>query len=149
MFGIGFGEILVIGFLAFMLVGPKGLPDMAKQFGKWFVKFRRVTFEVKSGVDHFMRQAENELRDEELADLKKELSKLGHDVNQSVTGAVDGVKEHFVDPEAHLYPENAVGGAHHGDHDDPPEPSISHGDSKFETPLSELNPKEPDPKNTP
>lgn len=149
MFGIGFGEILVIGFLAFMLVGPKGMPDIARQFGKWFVKFRRVTFEVKSGVDHFMRQAENELRDEELANLKKELSKVGKDVDQTVHGTVEGVKEEFVDAQAHLYPENAVGGHHHGDHTDHHEPLVSHGDSKFETPLSELNPPEPQGKKTP
>ena len=84
MFGIGFGEILVIGLVAFLVVGPKDLPQMAKQFGKWFVKFRRMTFDVRSGVDDFMRQAENELRDEELTALRKELSHTADELKSSV-----------------------------------------------------------------
>ena len=147
MFGIGFGEILVIGFLAFMLIGPKGMPDMAKQFGKWFVRFRRVTFEVRSGVDHFMRQAENELRDEELASLKKELSKVGHDVNDTMNDAAKDINDQLTGNESHLYPENIIGG-HHGDEDNK-EPSGGQKETSFETPIPELNPPEQLEKNKP
>ena len=72
MFGIGFGEILVIAFIAFMLVGPRGMPDMAKQFGKWFVsqiqKNHRYTRIGKpndnSHIERFNRSIQEECLDQ-------------------------------------------------------------------------------------
>lgn len=93
MFGIGIGEIILIAFVAFMVVGPKGLPEMAKSFGKWFVKFRRMTFDVRSGVDHFIRQAENELRDDELSALRKEIASTGEEIKSLAHSASKEVNQ--------------------------------------------------------
>ena len=139
MFGIGFGEILVIAFIAFMLVGPRGMPDMAKQFGKWFVKFRRMTFDVKSGVDSFVRQAEADLRDEELSNLKKELTTLGSDIKDTANQTAHDLNAEFHDPQAHLYPEN---NPHHEGHHHELVPPNS---QTFDTPLSETDFPKKDP----
>ncbi len=48
MFGLGFGEILIILVLALVLLGPKRLPDVAKQLGKGLREFKKATDDLKS-----------------------------------------------------------------------------------------------------
>lgn len=62
MFGIGFGELIVIAFLAVLVFGPDRLPDLAKQAGQFARKLR-----------NFANNARDELRSElgpEYADLE-------------------------------------------------------------------------------
>lgn len=47
MFGLGFGEILIILVLALLLLGPSKLPDAAKQLGKGLREFRKATDDLK------------------------------------------------------------------------------------------------------
>jgi sec-independent protein translocase protein TatB len=47
MFGLGFGEILIILVLALLLLGPQKLPDAAKQLGKGLREFRKATDDLK------------------------------------------------------------------------------------------------------
>jgi sec-independent protein translocase protein TatB len=51
MFGLGFGEILIILVLALVLLGPQRLPDAAKQLGKAMRDFQRATADVKHQFD--------------------------------------------------------------------------------------------------
>ena len=48
MFGLGFSEIVVILVLALVLLGPKRLPDVAKQLGKGMREFKKATDDLKS-----------------------------------------------------------------------------------------------------
>ncbi|WP_183098304.1 sec-independent translocase [Nocardioides pelophilus] len=62
MFGIGFGELVVIAFLAVLVFGPDRLPELAKQAGQLARKAR-----------NFANNARDELRSElgpEFADLE-------------------------------------------------------------------------------
>ncbi len=47
MFGLGFGEILIILVLALLLLGPQRLPDVAKQLGKGLREFKKATDDLK------------------------------------------------------------------------------------------------------
>jgi len=47
-FGLGFGEILIILVLALILLGPTRLPDAAKQLGKSLREFKKATDDLKS-----------------------------------------------------------------------------------------------------
>ena len=47
MFGLGFGEIVVILVLALVLLGPQKLPEVAKQLGKALRDFRKVSDDLK------------------------------------------------------------------------------------------------------
>jgi len=47
MFGLGFGEVVIVLVLALVLLGPKRLPDVAKQLGKAMREFRRATDDLK------------------------------------------------------------------------------------------------------
>lgn len=48
MFGLGFGEIVIILVLALILLGPQRLPDAAKQLGKGLREFKKATDDLKS-----------------------------------------------------------------------------------------------------
>lgn len=88
MFGIGFLELCVIAVAVLLFVGPQGLPDLMKQFGKFFVQFKRMTNEVKNSVDDVIRDAEKDFN------LKNELKELT-EVRASVqpSGAHADVKQ--------------------------------------------------------
>lgn len=73
MFGIGLSEILVVALLVLLCVGPRQLPDLMRQFGRIFVRVRRMGSEVRSTFDNVIRDAEQELDLE--ARLKEELKK--------------------------------------------------------------------------
>ncbi|MGE0174827.1 MAG: Sec-independent protein translocase protein TatB [Oligoflexales bacterium] len=73
MFGVGPLELVVIVVAAIVFVGPKRLPEVMKQMGRFFVQARRYSNEVKSGFNEVVRQAEDELRQEELKKIRDEL----------------------------------------------------------------------------
>lgn len=60
MFGLGMQEILVIGVLALLLLGPKKLPELAQTVGKFVRDFQRAADEVKREITSPV----NDMRDE-------------------------------------------------------------------------------------
>ncbi|MBL7664340.1 MAG: twin-arginine translocase TatA/TatE family subunit [Bacteriovoracaceae bacterium] len=43
MFGLGFGEVIIILFIALLFIGPKKLPELAKSLGKSLKEFQKAT----------------------------------------------------------------------------------------------------------
>lgn len=68
MFGIGFSELIVIGIILIVAVGPNRMPGMLKAVVKAYREFRRATRELRAstGIDEI-------LQDEDLRALKKPL----------------------------------------------------------------------------
>lgn len=64
MFDISFSELVVIGLVALVVLGPKRLPEMARAAGRWTARIRRFVDDVK-------RDMGSELRREELAQLRQ------------------------------------------------------------------------------
>jgi sec-independent protein translocase protein TatB len=63
--GLGFSEILLLGVIALLVVGPKDLPLMLRELGKWTRKLQGMAAEFRQGFDELARQAElDELRKE-------------------------------------------------------------------------------------
>lgn len=50
MFGLGFGEIIIILFIALLFIGPKKLPELAKSLGKGLKEFKKATSDFTSEV---------------------------------------------------------------------------------------------------
>ena len=67
--GIGGLEILVIGLLALIVVGPKDLPLLMRKVGKAVGKARSMANEFRSSFDEMARQSE-------LDELRKEVEAL-------------------------------------------------------------------------
>ena len=111
MFGIGIGELILIAIVALILVGPKKLPDLMRQGGKFFVQLRRTAHDVKSTFDDVIREAENELRQEELSQLRQVLNKQEQEIK-----AIDVTAK---EANHSLSPFGAVNMNHHDPHHDP------------------------------
>ena len=58
MFDIGFSELVVIGLIALIVLGPKRLPEVARTAGKWMGQLRRFIDNVKQDLDHEIHQDE-------------------------------------------------------------------------------------------
>jgi sec-independent protein translocase protein TatB len=69
MFDIGWGELLLIGIVALVAIGPKELPTVLRTLGQWMAKLRRMASEFQNQFHEAMREAE-------MADLKKEVDDL-------------------------------------------------------------------------
>ena len=64
MFDIGWSELVVIGVVALIVIGPKELPGVLRTIGQWMGKVRRMAAEFQGQFNEAMREAE-------MADLKK------------------------------------------------------------------------------
>lgn len=67
--GIGGFEILVIGLIALIVVGPKDLPMLMKRVGQFVTKMRGMANEFRASFDEMARQSE-------LDELRKEVAAL-------------------------------------------------------------------------
>ncbi len=57
MFGLGFGEFLVLLLVAMVVLGPRELPRYLRKAGQFAGKMRRLAYEMreKSGIDEVLR----------------------------------------------------------------------------------------------
>jgi len=69
MFDIGWGELLVIGIVALVVIGPKELPGVVRTLGQSLTKLRRMASDFQNQFTEAMREAE-------LSDLKKDAEKM-------------------------------------------------------------------------
>lgn len=80
MFDMSWGEIMVIGGVALIVIGPKDLPKALRTVGQMTTKVRRLAGEFQTQFSEAMREAE-------LEDVKKEMEGLGRDLNSAASGA--------------------------------------------------------------
>ena len=73
MFDFGAGELLVIGIVALVVIGPKELPGVLRQVGKATGKMRQMAGEFRSQFDEAMREAELHEATKHLAGFKDDL----------------------------------------------------------------------------
>jgi len=85
MFDIGFSEIVVIGVVALVVIGPERLPKTARMLGVLFGRLQRYVNEVKSDISR-------EMELDELRKLKSEVQGAARDFQQSVTSATSSVE---------------------------------------------------------
>ena len=69
MFDFSWSELLLIGFVALIFIGPKELPGVLRTLGQWMSKIRRM-------AGDFQNQFHDAMREAELADLKKEVDEM-------------------------------------------------------------------------
>src|SRR5947209_12607300 len=63
-FDIGWGELVLIGVVALIVIGPKELPATLRTVGQYMTKIRRMAAEFQGQFQEAMREAE-------MADLKQ------------------------------------------------------------------------------
>ena len=93
-FDIGWSELLVIGVVALVFIGPKDLPRALRVAGYWFRKARTLSREFQNSVDQMIREAE-------LDEMRQELKKATEfDINKEFEKTVDPTGElaHSIKP---------------------------------------------------
>ena len=69
MFDIGWSELVLIGVVALVAIGPKELPGVLRMVGQWMGKARKMASEFQGQFQEAMREAE-------MADLKKSFDEV-------------------------------------------------------------------------
>lgn len=94
MFDIGWGELVIIGIVALIVIGPKELPTALRTAGQWMGKIRRMAAEFQGQFQEAMREAE-------MTELKKQVEEIGSstanlanfdplsDIKNDIEGAFD------------------------------------------------------------
>ena len=96
MFDIGFSELLVIGVVALIVIGPEKLPRMARTIGHLAGRLQRYVADVKADINREIELEElRKMRDsmqksatEMESSVSSELSKTADELNQSVDGTL-------------------------------------------------------------
>jgi sec-independent protein translocase protein TatB len=92
MFDIGFSELMVIGLVALIVIGPERLPRVARTVGHLVGRLQRYVADVKADINREVELEElRKMRDsvqraatEIQTTVSTELSKAETDLNQSV-----------------------------------------------------------------
>ena len=94
MFDVGFFELLVIGIVALLVVGPERLPKVARAAGKWVGRGRRFVNSVKDDIDREIKadelreilnkQKQNNPLHEIVEDTKKDFAQVKADAESAV-----------------------------------------------------------------
>jgi sec-independent protein translocase protein TatB len=88
MFDISWTEFLLIGVVALIFIGPKELPAVLRTLGQW-------TRRIRSMAADFQNQFQEAMREAEMADLKKQVDDIAHDIK-----SYDPLKDVRADVEA-------------------------------------------------
>ena len=88
MFDIGFSELLVIGVVALIVLGPERLPKVARTAGHLFGRMQRYVSEVKAEV-------KREMHNEEIMKLQTSLQ----EAKDAVSGAEQSIRKEATETE--------------------------------------------------
>ena len=101
MFDIGFSELVVIGLVALIVIGPERLPRVARTMGHLAGRLQRYVSDVKADINReieldelrkmrdSMQQAASEMR----SSVESEVNKTETDLNKAVEEAKESLEE--------------------------------------------------------
>ncbi len=101
MFDFSFAEMLIVGIVALIVIGPERLPSVARKVGSYVARMRRFVSSVRSDVEREFRTDELQRmlkqQQDELQSLKDVVNETRHDadldsIKQDVEQAVAEVK---------------------------------------------------------
>ena len=102
MLDIGWWELMVVGMVALIVVGPKELPTLLRTIGRYVGMAKRQADEFRSQFDEALRESEfNELRNEmnEIkSDVTSKLDEAQESINSDLHDAHDWDKDGPIEP---------------------------------------------------
>jgi TatA/E family protein of Tat protein translocase len=81
MFGLGAGEILIILVIAFLLFGPKQLPEVGRQVGRAVKGFKETADDLRKSVEPEINMIQQEVKMVE-QDFQASMKEAEEEVNQ-------------------------------------------------------------------
>ncbi len=91
MFDIGFSELMVIGIVALLVIGPERLPKVARTLGHLLGRAQRYVNDVKSDINR-------EMQLDELRKLQAQVSESARSLESSVRQELDAVERSVSTP---------------------------------------------------
>ncbi|WP_374328725.1 Sec-independent protein translocase protein TatB [Azonexus sp.] len=91
MFDIGFSELMVIGIVALLVIGPERLPKVARTLGHLLGRAQRYVNDVKSDINR-------EMQLDELRKLQAQVSESARSLESSVRQEFDAVERSVSTP---------------------------------------------------
>ena len=89
---LGFPEMIFLVILAFMLFGPKRLPEIARQLGKFVAEFKKASNDFQSQIHQEIRKLELDEVDPR-KHIEPEIAKITGDEDLSISGALNRLTE--------------------------------------------------------
>ena len=86
MFDVSFSEMLMIGIVALVVIGPERLPKVARTVGLLLGRMRRYVSDVKADINR-------ELQLDELKQLKAEMQDSAREFEQSITSEIQSIEQ--------------------------------------------------------
>ena len=122
MFNLGWGEILLIGIVALIAIGPKELPGVLRTVGQMIGKVRRM-------ANEFQGQFQEALREADIADIKKHAEDLVSDVSKydPLSETKNDIEKTFTLPDPMADSAQPASAAEHFNPDDPALPPPAGG----------------------
>ncbi|CAA0099926.1 Sec-independent protein translocase protein TatB [Halioglobus japonicus] len=99
MFDIGFAELILIGVVALLVIGPERLPEAIRTASVWLNRIRRGFNEIKQEVQ---QELHNDAVMQDLRktgeQLKNDASSIGHELRESTSALNTPVQDNTVTP---------------------------------------------------
>lgn len=103
MFDIGWSELLILGVIALIVVGPKDLPVLLRTLGKYVGIIRKQAGEFRAQFDEALRETEIDQIRKDMAGIKQDVASTMHEASRQVERDLDAGK---IDPSAKVTLEN-------------------------------------------
>lgn len=95
MFDVGFSELILLGIVALVVLGPEKLPHAARMAGAWLGRIRRTVIDIQAEIEKEVSAAELKQRmNDEIARLKaatnpieEEIKEVENTIHQQMTDA--------------------------------------------------------------
>ena len=95
MFDVGFSELILLGIVALVVLGPEKLPHAARMAGAWLGRIRRTVIDIQAEIEKEVSAAELKQRmNDEIARLKaatnpieEEIKAVENTIHQQITDA--------------------------------------------------------------
>lgn len=92
MFDVSWSELLIVGVVALLVVGPKEMPTLLRTVGKYVGIIRRQAAEFRAQFDEAIREAELDQLRKEVENVKAETEGAFRDAEASISKEVDDAR---------------------------------------------------------
>lgn len=135
MFDVGFSELIVIGVVALVVIGPERLPKVARTAGVLVGRLQRYVAQVKADINREMEAAD-------LGKVKQEFESAARSFQQDVESKAREVEDEIRTAQSHIEGEIAAASAAVADASASPPAAPPH-DAAPPSPQLELGIEEP------
>jgi sec-independent protein translocase protein TatB len=97
MFDVGFSELVMVGLVSLLVIGPERLPKVARVAGFWIGKIQQMISNVKMEISQ-------ELHAEEIRQLLKEnesMAYLNDEKTPPINSQLDPLSTEILNPKSH------------------------------------------------